>query len=179
MTRAATPDRLAEIAPETLSEQQAAVLEKLLAGRGRIPTPYKVWLHSAELAQHLQSLGNFLAQRTTLSQREMEIVVLTVAAHWNGDYVFAVHAREARAAGLTEEVIDAIGDNAPVSFTAARETALYALSRSLAEDQPPSDAVFEAAVRELGRAGLAEALALFGYFTSVALALKVHRVAAP
>ena len=124
MTRAETPGRLAQIAPEALSEQQAAVLEKLVAGRGRIPTPYTVWLHSAELAQHLQSLGNFLAQRTTLSQREVEIVVLTVAAHWKGDYVFAAHAREARAAGLTADVIDAIGSNAQGSFTEGSETVL-------------------------------------------------------
>lgn len=179
MTNTVTSDRLAEIAPEELSEQQAAVLETLVAGRGRVPTPFKVWLHSAELARHLQSLGNFLAKCTTLSRRELEIVVLTVAAHWKGDYVFAVHAREARAAGLTDEVIDAIGSNTPVNFTAARESTVYALCRSLMEDQPPTDAVFESAVRELGRAGVAEVLALFGYFTSVTLAMKLHRIAAP
>lgn len=176
MTDPIQTNRLAEIPADQLSAAQAAVLERLLGGRGRIPTPYKVWLHSAELAEHLQTLGTFLASRTSLTRREAEIVIMTAAAHWKGEYVFGAHAREAKAAGLTGEVIHAIRAAGPVRLDSPREQTLFDLVNSFAAGKPASDELFAAAVREFGHAGVAETLALFGYFTSVSLAMTLYRV---
>ena len=176
MSNPSQVSRIAEIPHEQLSAAQAAVLETLLSGRGRIPTPYKVWLHSPELAKHLQALGTFLASRTSLTRREAEIVILTAAAHWNGEYVFAMHTREARAVGLTDEIVRNISENGASLFESDREQAVFELVRGFTTGQPAPDRLFEVAVRELGHAGVAELLALFGYFTSVSLAMKLYRV---
>lgn len=170
--------RLAEIEPERLSPQQALVVETLKGNRGRVPTPFKVWLHSPSLAGHLQALGSFLANQISLTRREAELVILAAAAHWHGDYVFNVHAKEARALGLPEAVVDALRQNRPGDLAAGRERTVLELTRSLAEGGTVGDELFARALQELGRDGLAELLALFGYFTSVSLAMKLHGIEA-
>ncbi|MCC7082240.1 MAG: hypothetical protein IT530_16335 [Burkholderiales bacterium] len=42
-----------------------------------------------------------------------------------------------------------------------------------------ADEVFDRAERLLGRNGMAEVLALLGYYSSVAMAVKLHRVPLP
>jgi 4-carboxymuconolactone decarboxylase len=41
------------------------------------------------------------------------------------------------------------------------------------------DDVFERATKALGRNGVAEVLALLGYYSAVAMAMKLHRVPLP
>ena len=48
------PSRIREIPPEQLSAPQKAAIEAVIGGRGRIPGPYKIWLHSPILMQRLE-----------------------------------------------------------------------------------------------------------------------------
>lgn len=171
-----TPNRIEEIPVERLSPRQNEVLNKLMSGRGRIPTPFKIWLHSPELADRLQSLGKFLSDGTSLSKREAEIAILCIAAHWHGDYVFTVHAREARDAGLPDAAIEGIGSQRAPLLEHPREQVVYQLASNFGAREPISNALFAQATDELGHAGLAELLALCGYFTTVALAMKTYAV---
>ena len=43
-------NRLAEIAPEDRTPEQTEAFERVAAGRGSIPTPYKIWIHSGPIA---------------------------------------------------------------------------------------------------------------------------------
>jgi len=122
----APSSRIAEIPEAELSSAQTEVLRKLMAERGRVPTPFKIWLHSPALADRLHDLGSLLTGETTLSKREAKIAILLIAAHWRAIHVFTMHAREAREAGLPDAVIDAISagddwtyvrDHANVPFT--------------------------------------------------------------
>lgn len=167
--------RLPEIAPDQLSVHQLATLKRLQEGRGRIPTPYKVWLHSPRLAEHLRELGMFLTRETSLTRREAEIVILAAAAHWRSPYVLAVHTREAREAGLADGLIEAIRAGEAAVLELSREQTILELARALQDSQPVSDELFARAVRDLGHTGVAELLALFGYFTSVSLAMKTYQ----
>lgn len=178
MSDTRSSSRIAEIPPEQLSPAQAAVLQTLQQGRGRIPTPYKVWLHSARLAECLHPLGVLFTQETLLTKREVEIVILTAAAHWNCEYVLTGHAREARAVGLTDDVIEGIRQHRDVTLPDAREQAVLDIARSSADSESAPDEVFNRSVHALGHAGVAELLALFGYFTAVSLAMKLYRVSA-
>ncbi len=168
--------RLAEIPTDQLSAEQSAVIAKLLGNRGRIPTPFKVWLHSPALAVQLQGLGAFLTKASSLSVREQKIAIMRLAAHWHADYVLRVQAGEAREAGISGSVIEALESGRDPHLTDAREQSVYELVCDFDRPVPSSDALFERAVRELGHAGIAEILALCGYFTAVALAMKLYRV---
>jgi 4-carboxymuconolactone decarboxylase len=172
--------RIAEIPSEQQSPAQASLVRRLIGDRGRVPTPFKVWLHSPALADRLQGLGGLLATGTSLSKREAKIAILLMAAHWRAEYVFKMHAREAREAGLPETVIEAIavdrGSTSCPQIVDSREQMVYQLVGSFVQIESVPDAMFADAVRQLGHAGVAELLALCGYFTSVALAMKLYRV---
>jgi 4-carboxymuconolactone decarboxylase len=171
--------RIAEIPEADLSDAQRSALAAVTGGRGFLPTPYKVWLHSTELVGLMEALGTFLNKRSSLSAREIEIAVLVIAHHWNGEMVFTGHARTAEELGIPPETIREIGAGEPVAFENPREQAVYEIAATSADPQATGDAVFERAIKALGRNGLAEVLALLGYFTAVAIAMKLHRVPPP
>ena len=117
-------NRLVELPPEKQTPEQKKVFEQLVAGRGRILGPYKIWIHSPTVASGMEHIGTYLNKKGSLSEREVEIGILVIA------------------------------QNMP-------------------------DAEFAEIEKELGRNGVAEVLVLLGYYTSVALGMKVHEVPIP
>src|SRR5262245_6891227 len=166
--------RLLEIPADQLTPEQATIFEQLTAGRGRILGPYKIWIHSPKLASGMEQIGTFLNKRSSLSRREVEIGILVIAQHWDSDYVRQAHIREGKAAGLTPETIDAILAGRDPKLTDAHERAVYTFATALVSGAKLPDASFAEIERAIGRAGVAEVLVLIGYYTSVALGMKVH-----
>ena len=175
--RPAVPSaRLPEVDPEALDAEAAGVLEEIIAGRGRLPSPFKVWLASPQLARRMAPLGEFLATGSSLTSAEKELAILIAARQIGARYVAKVHAREAIDAGVSESVVAAIAEGRPPSVSDARQSALVDMLYALLGPEVPSDAVFDAAVADLGHAGVAEVMALAGYFTAVGLAMKMYAV---
>ena len=127
----------------------------------------------------MERIGTFLNKRSSLSKREVEIVILVIAQHWQGDYVRQAHIREGKAAGLTPEAIDAILAGGAPALADAHERAVHQFAVALVSSTKLSDAEFAELEKVLGRNGIAEVLVLLGYYTSVALAMKVHEVPIP
>jgi 4-carboxymuconolactone decarboxylase len=172
-------NRILEIPPDQLTAEQTAIFDQLTAGRGRILGPYKIWIHSPPVASGMERIGTFLNKRSSLSKREVEIVILVIAQHWQGDYVRQAHIREGKAAGLTPEAIDAILAGGAPALADAHERAVHRFAVALVSSTKLSDAEFAELEKVLGRNGIAEVLVLLGYYTSVALAMKVHEVPIP
>ena len=172
-------NRILEIPPEQLTPEQTAIFDQLTAGRGRILGPYKIWIHSPPVASGMERIGTFLNKRSSLSKREVEIVILVIAQHWQGDYVRQAHIREGKAAGLMPETIDAILAGDEPALADAHERAVHRFAAALVSGTKLSDAEFAELEKVLGRNGIAEVLVLLGYYTSVALAMKVHEVPIP
>jgi 4-carboxymuconolactone decarboxylase len=172
-------NRILEIPPEKLTPEQTTVFDQLTAGRGRILGPYKVWIHSPTVASGMEQIGTFLNKRASLSKREVEIGILVIAQHWQADYVRQAHIREAKAAGLSQETIDAILAGDDPELADAHERAVHRFAAALVSGTKLSDAEFAEIEKVLGRAGIAEVLVLLGYYTSVSMAMKVHDVPIP
>jgi 4-carboxymuconolactone decarboxylase len=172
-------NRIQEIPPEKLTSAQAKVFEQLTAGRGRILGPYKIWIHSPTVASGMEHIGTFLNKRSSLSTREVEIGILVIAQHWQGEYVKQAHIRAGKEAGLTPETIDAILAGKDPKLTDPHERAVHRFAASLVSGAKLSDAEFAEIEKTLGREGVAEVLVLLGYYTSVALGMKVHQVPIP
>jgi 4-carboxymuconolactone decarboxylase len=171
--------RLPNLDPDALDDEGRAVLEEVIAGRGRLPTPFRVWLASPALARRMAPLGEFLSGASSLTRAESELVILLAAHHIHAGYVIAVHEREALEAGLPETVVRAISERRRPKVSEPRQRALVDMFEALTGPDAPSEAVFDVAVAVLGHAGVAEAMALAGYFTAVGLAMKMYAVAPP
>jgi 4-carboxymuconolactone decarboxylase len=172
-------NRIEEIPPEKLTPEQSKVFEQLTAGRGRILGPYKIWIHSPTVASGMEHIGTFLNKRSSLSTREVEIGILVIAQHWNGEYVREAHIKAGKAAGLSQETIDAVLAGTDPKLTDPHERAVHRFAAALVGGKKLSDAEFAEIEQAIGREGIAEVLVLIGYYTSVALGMKVHEVPIP
>ena len=84
-------NRFKEIPENEMSAEQQKVFADLLAGRGKLLAPYKIWIHSPKLAAALETIGTFLNKKGSLSEREVELVICIIANHWKSEYVWAAH----------------------------------------------------------------------------------------
>jgi len=172
-------DRLKDIPENELTPEQAKVFKDLVAGRGRLLKPYRIWIHSPRLAAALETIGTFLNKKSSLSEREVELVICIIANHWQGEYVWTSHTKACVELGMPQSVFDAIRAGQEPVLENGRERAVYDLARIAMEPGAGSDEVFVRAERLLGRNGIAEVLALLGYYSSVSMGMKLHRLPLP
>jgi len=171
--------RILEIPQEQQTQEQKDAIEALIGGRGRLLTPYKIWLHSPKLFRAMETLGTFLNKKGSLTEREVELGIVLIAHHWHGEYVYAAHVKTCLALGYPQAVIDAIRNNKEPDLPNPRERCVYEIAKLAQQPGAGSDQVFDRAAATLGRNGLAELLALLGYYSAVAMAMKLHRVPVP
>ena len=172
-------NRTLEIPADKLTGDQKTVFDQLVAGRGRILGPYKIWIHSPTVASGMEHIGTFLNKRSSLSTRDVEIGILVIAQHWDGDYVRQAHIKMGKQVGLTQETIDAILAGRDPKLTDPHERAVHRFAAALVAGAKLSDTEFAEIEKVIGRDGVAEVLVLLGYYTSVALGMKVHQVPIP
>jgi 4-carboxymuconolactone decarboxylase len=172
-------DRILDVSPDQLTSEQQTIFERLVAGRGRILGPYRIWIHSPTVAAGMEQIGTFLNKRSTLSEREVEMVIIMIAKHWQGDYVQTAHVRMGRKVGLPGAAIDALVAGNDPKLADPHEAAVYKFAAAMIASRKIPDAEFAELEKVLGRPGIAEVLVLLGYYTSVAMAMKVHEVPIP
>jgi len=175
----AEPTRIREIPEGEMTAEQTKVFADLVAGRGRLLTPYKIWIHSPKLAAALETIGTFLNKASSLSEREVELTICIIANHWKGEYVWAAHVKMCRDLGFAQSVFDAIRAGRTPQLDDERERAVYDLATISMEPGGGSDEAYLRAEKLLGRNGIAEVLALLGYYSSVSMGMKLHRVPLP
>ena len=175
----ADESRIEEIPEQNQTAEQKAVLEALIKGRGRLLTPYKIWIHSPKTADAIERLGTYLNKGGSLSEREVELGIVLIAHHWKGEYVYAAHVKRCLELGVPQSVIDAIRNDQVPDLPNPRERAIYEVAKLAEKPGAGPDEAFNSAVKILGRKGLAEVLALLGYYSAVSIAMKLHRVPLP
>jgi 4-carboxymuconolactone decarboxylase len=171
--------RILEVSPNQLTPEQSKIFDQLVAGRGRILGPYKIWIHSPTVASGMEQIGTFLNKRSSLSEREVEMVIIMIARHWQGEYVQAAHVKLGKQVGLPAGAIDALVAGDDPKLADPHEAAVHKFAAALIASRKLPDAEFAQIEKTLGRNGVAEVLVLLGYYTSVAMAMKVHEVPIP
>ena len=166
--------RLQRIDPEQATEDQKKVITRLGEGRGRIPTPFNIWLHNPRLAEGMEIIGTHIDRSPVLSEAESEVAILSTAVFWNAPYVIANHRRSALKAGLPEEVVSAILEKRRPEPVRGPVGAICDGVSGLLAGGAVEDARFSRYEAELGRTVIAELLVTIGYFTSVSLAMALH-----
>lgn len=171
--------RLIEPVADKLTAEQAEIFDRLVAGRGRILGPYKIWIYSPPVADGMERLGTYLNKHSSLSSREIEMTILLIAQHWQSDYVIQAHLGEGRRVGLPEKLLDDVLAGRTPAFDDPHEGGVFRFADALVRGVRLSDAEFGEVEAVIGREGIAEVLVLIGYYTSVALGMKVHEVPFP
>lgn len=172
--------RIPMIDPERLSESQQVVYDKIVSGaRGVIVGPLRVALHSPELADRWQSLGEFLRFNTTLPKVVSELAIIVTGRYWNSQVEWSIHAGIALDCGVPDEVVEAIRRAEAPVFDDPAHALVYEFTRSLLEFGQVDDDVYQALYDLTDEHFLVELTALVGYYSLVAMTLNVHRVPLP
>lgn len=169
--------RIPLVTADNLTPEQRLVYDRIVAGpRKAIVGPLRAALHNPELAERWQQLGALLRYGTSLPPRIKELAILVTARRWNSMLEWQIHEREARAAGVPVQTIEAIRNVQPPPFEHEDDAAVYEFVRELQERGRVIPSVYETALSRFGTAGIVELTALVGYYTMVAMTLNAHEI---
>ena len=172
--------RLTMLTPETMTPEQRAVADKLLASpTGAIVGPMNAWLRCPAYADLIQAVGMYCRHGSTLPKRLSELAILVAARHWSSSVEWGHHQPEALAAGLDPAIADAIARRERPDFAREDEAAVYDLCSALAETRAVPQAVYERALAIFGEAQLVELVGVFGHYNTVAMVLATFDVTPP
>jgi len=153
----------------------------LASGAGGLAGPFNAMLYAPSVGHALQELGTAIRFRTELAPRVREMAILVVAQAWDSAYVRESHELLGRDAGLTDAEIEALRAGADPGFADKQEQVAYSVVRALTRPGPKSadldDQEYDTAVAVLGERALVELSALVGYYATLALQLRIFRVA--
>lgn len=158
--------------PEDMSQTQRAVHDAIARGpRGGVPLPFFAMLDSPALCQAIQSVGDTIRYRTTMSDRLREIAILAAAAAWGSGYEWDYHDALAIKAGLTQSERTAVLDGSGADLGAG-EGALVRYIFTAIRERRADQALLAELASKLGREAATEATAIAGYYPLLALFLS-------
>ena len=181
--------RLPRFVPGELDAEQAALYDDiahgprskgtqhfaLTADDGSLNGPFNAFLLAPGIARSLQSLGAAVRYETNLTARERELSILIAAAHWNSIFEQQSHEAVGRAAGLSESELAEIRDGSIPNLADPREQTIASTVFALANGDL-DDEQWARAAEHLGRSTIFELSTLVGYYSTLALQLRVFRV---
>jgi 4-carboxymuconolactone decarboxylase len=179
--------RLRPLRPDELDAEQRAVYEALadppgrvrLDADGRLQGPFDAMLRAPRSGAALQSVGAALRYRSALPERVRELATLLVAAHHRSAFEWYAHAPLAAAAGLPDALVEAIRTGGSVEPDDPAERAAAVAVAQLLTSGDVDDDAWGAAVDTLGEAGAVELTTLVGYYSLLALQMRVLRIPLP
>lgn len=164
--------------PAELTDAQRQAVDRITAGpRGGISGPFVPLLRSPELMTRLQLVGETIRFGGVLDEDLVEVVVLTVARHWDQPYEWAFHHPIALAKGVPPEDVEAIARRERPS--GGRIAALWDLVDELQRTKEVADPAYTTAVSLFGEEGVVAAIATAGYYTTLAMVMNTARTPPP
>ena len=166
--------------PAQLSAEQRTIHDRIASGpRGGVRGPLALWLHRPELADKAQALGRYCRYETCLPPRLSELAILTTARIWDAAYEWQAHLQPAREAGLSEEVIVALGEDKTPAFHNPDEGLVYSFTRELNLTKAVSDDLYARTVAGLGPDATVDLVGVLGYYSLISMTIKAFDVLPP
>jgi len=178
--RPRTPDRLTGAARELYDTITAGPRAQgpqhfaLTAEDGSLRGPFDALLLSPAVGSAMQELGAAIRYRTSFTDRCRELAILLVAARWDSAFEREAHEAIALAVGFDRGEVAAIRALDLSGFAGVEgvvgATVLALLDGDLDDEQ------WALASSTLGEPAVLELTALVGYYSTLALQLRVFRV---
>ena len=172
--------RIAPIALDQLSEAQRRLHERVAkAGRGAAAGPWAVLLRIPEVGERLAAVVEYLMSQTLVPHNLKRLAILTIAREYSAQYEWCVHEPKARAAGLADEVIEAIRNGGRPRFRDPDEALVYDMTAEIVRRRSLGAGLHARAVESLGEAPAVELITLIGFYIALAVLLVAYDVEAP
>ena len=172
--------RLAPLDLDKLSPEQKQVADAIVAGpRGALRGPFEPWLRSPALADRAQRLGEYCRFNNSLPKDLSELAICLVGRHFKAQYEFYAHARLAKEAGLSAEIVEAVRTRQTPPFSREEERIVYDFVTEYLETNRVSQANFKRALEALGEKGVVDLVGVCGYYMLVSMTLNVFEMPLP
>ena len=172
--------RIAMFDPATMSEEQRKVYEAIMGGpRRSLIGPLRAVLHSPDLADRWQRLGEYVRYMTCIPPRLKELAILVTARRWNSDVEWSIHRGFAESAGFDIDIIEAVKDGRVPDFAEVEQLEVYVFAREILTSGHVSDQAYAAIRGRWGDRGVVELTSIIGYYSMVAMMLNAHHVPLP
>jgi 4-carboxymuconolactone decarboxylase len=174
-------DRMPPIPAEKMTEaQKKAVADyKAIRNADLAGPPWSVLLRVPDLVVPALQLRLHNQQNSALSPKLTEMAILIAARHLTNSYEWNAHHTLAVKAGLSTDVISAIGEGRRPEHMAEDEAILHDFCIELLQNKSVSDGTYARALAKFGEAGVVEAAGLEGYYTFLAMVMNVARSPSP
>jgi 4-carboxymuconolactone decarboxylase len=172
--------RVADLKSDELSAEQKRVHDEIAGPRaGAVRGPFAVWLRTPKIADVANHFGNALRVEGKLDKRLFELAILVVARHWSAQYEWFVHEKDALAAGVPSEVIEAVRHRRVPSFARTDEKLVYDIVNELHDTRTISQASYDRAVAALGLDLFIELITTVGFYTTAAMMINAFDAPVP
>ena len=150
--------RLVPLTPQSLDDEQRKLYDSIVGSPrsqsplfqkfavredGSLAGPFDAWLHTPALGSLLERVGSGLRELTEVPAAAREVSILVVAAAWRAPFEWFAHAMMARAAGVPDAVIDAIGRQRAPETDDPVMLAAHDVARELVHRRGIADDTFE------------------------------------
>jgi 4-carboxymuconolactone decarboxylase len=174
------PDRLPLPDASALTEAQQDAVRRITGGpRGEISGPFVPLLRSPELMTRLQLVGEYIRFDSELDDDLVELVILTVARHWDQQFEWGFHHPIALQKGLTPETIEQVGSRTRPTSGRPEVALVWDLVEELQLTRTVSDEVYANAITGLGEPRVVEVVGTMGYYTTLAMTMNMARTPPP
>ena len=178
MTRQ-TPPNVAAFSPEQVLQRERFLQSRKARTGGSLGGPFDPWLTNAELFQRLTGLGGMLWARTSLDSGLVELAICVTGAFWRANVEWAAHAPRAIEFGVAPGVLDAVlAGRAPTEADGARpeDELVCELCQTMHATHALPRPLYHAGAAAFGEQGVAELMAVIGYYTLVSMTLNAFEV---
>ena len=145
-------------------------------GAKRLPDLYNAWLQFPEFGQLMLKVAEQLRAQSELTGKFRELVILTTSSLLGARVEYEFHVPFAQNEGLSEDVINAIGEGVTPPFTDENERIVYEANVQLLQTATLEDNTRKAAVGILGHRGVMQLIAAIGLYVVVAYTTNVAGV---
>lgn len=172
--------RLNPPAREELSHDEQSAFDHITASRGHIGGPFTVLVRSPELGKRICDVGAYVRFESGLPANLRTIAVMCVARTFNCRFEWAGWTKQAREAGVSEEIITAIRERRHPEGLSPEEELVVAYGMQLLSPEHRVDqATYDAVVERFGTKGAIDLTMNFGYFAMLSFALNAFDVDVP
>lgn len=167
--------RLPPLDVDTLSAEQKAIIavrpERVEHG------PHTVWLRRPKLAAMASSMMHYLRRGgVEIPPRLTELTILIVARAFTAQFAWAAHEPQARKAGISPDIIEAIRHRRRPQFVKEDEALVYAFATELLDDRKIADATYACAKGMWGEAFVIDLVSLIGCYMMIGANLVAFEV---
>lgn len=172
--------RLDPPAREALSSEEQSAFDHILGSRGHIGGPFTVLVRSPELGKRVSDVGSYVRFESDLPANLRTIAVMCVARHFNCRFEWAGWTKQAREAGVSEEIITAIRERRhPDGLSPDEELVVSYGMQLLNAEHRVDQATYDAVVARFGTKGAIDLTMTFGYFAMLSFTLNAFEVDVP